>query len=366
MTPTLIADGAALALAAEQLARAPRLALDTEFMRERTYFAELAFVQLADQERIALVDPLVDMDLAPLTALLTAPGQLKVLHAARQDVEVLLPLTGAPLGPVLDTQLAAALLGCPPQIGYGDLVQRELGHTLEKGHARSDWTHRPLSAAQLTYAADDVRWLLPLAARLEEQLDALGRLDWLHEDLAQLADPGIYVLAPADAWQRFKAIEALPPQEQRRLRALAAWREARAVRRNLPRGWVLTDDAARTIARAVPRDVAALRSLDIMPAGAVDKLGEEILAALAEAGQLPLEGLVQRVEGRPSAAEQALMRALSDRLKAVATGLGVAPEVMAPQRDLKRIARGESVTQVLRGWRLAHLGAALEDVAGRG
>ena len=366
MTPTLIVDGAALVAASGQLAQAPRIALDTEFMRERTYFAELAFVQLADPERIVLVDPLADMDLAPLTALLKAPAQTKVLHAARQDIEVLLPLTGAPLGPVLDTQLAAALLGYPPQVGYGDLVKRELDQVLEKGHARSDWTRRPLSEAQLAYAADDVRWLLPLAARLEEKLDGLGRLEWLREDLAQLADPSIYVLAPADAWQRFKAIEALPPKEQLRLRALAAWREARAVRRNLPRGWVLADDAARTIARAAPTDLVALKSLDIMAPATADKLGAEILAVLAEAETQPLDGLVQRQDTRPSATEQALARALSEQMKQVASGLGIAPEVLAPQRELRRLAQGEAVETVLSGWRLAHLGEPLRTVLGRG
>lgn len=366
MTPTLIVDGAALADARDQLAHAPRLALDTEFMRERTYFAELAFVQLAAAERIVLVDPLADMDLAPLTSLLTAPAQTKVLHAARQDIEVLLPLTGAPLGPVLDTQLAAALLGYPPQVGYGDLVKRELDQVLEKGHARSDWTRRPLSEAQLSYAADDVRWLLPLAARLEQKLDELGRLDWLREDLAQLADPSIYVLAPADAWQRFKAIETLPPKEQRRLRALAAWREARAVRRNLPRGWVLADDAARAIARSAPPDLVVLKSLDVMAPATADKLGPEILAALAEAEGQPSDGLVQRQDTRPSPTEQALARALSEQMKQVASGLGIAPEVLAPQRELRRLAQGEAVETVLRGWRLALLGDPLRTVLGRG
>lgn len=366
MNPIPITDDAALATVAARLAGSPRLALDTEFMRERTYYAELAFVQVADEAGVALIDPLAAIDRAGLGALLAVPGQAKVLHAARQDIEVLLPVTGAPLAPVLDTQLAAALLGFAPQVGYGDLISGELGIALDKSQARTDWTRRPLSPAQLTYAADDVRFLLPLAARLEERLAALGRLAWFHEDTALLADPGLYRLDPAAAWQRFKAIETLPLREQARLRALAAWRESRAMRRNLPRGWVLTDDAARALARAAPTSLAALQALEVMPPGAADKLGGEILAALAEAADASLDGIVQRNEGRPAPEERERLRRLGERLRQLAGGLAIAPEVLATQRDLRRIARGEPVAAVLRGWRLAELGPALEEESRRG
>lgn len=366
MQPIPITDDAALAAAAARLAAAPRLALDTEFMRERTYYAELAFLQLADAEDVALIDPLAAIDRALLARLLAVPGQVKVLHAARQDIEVLLPVTAAPLAPVLDTQLAAALLGFAPQVGYGDLIASELGIALDKSQARTDWTRRPLSPAQLSYAADDVRWLLRLAARLEERLAARGRLAWFHEDTALLADPGLYRLDPVDAWQRFKAIETLPPREQLRLRALAAWREARAMRRNLPRGWVLSDEAARAIARLGPASIAALKGLDVMPPGAADKLGAELLAALADADAQPLDGIAQRNDGRPAPAERERTRRLGERIRQAAAALGIAPEVLATQRDLRRIARGEAVATVLRGWRLAEFGPVLEDELRRG
>jgi ribonuclease D len=359
VNPLPISDDAALAAAAARLAGAPRLALDTEFMRERTYYAELALVQLADADGVALIDPLAALDRRLLAGVLAVPGQVKVLHAARQDIEVLLPLTGAPLAPVLDTQLAAALLGFAPQVGYGDLIASELGVALDKGQARTDWTRRPLSPAQLSYAADDVRYLLPLAARLEARLAALGRLAWFHEDTALLGDPGLYRLDPVDAWQRFKAIESLPPREQARLRALAAWREARAMRRNLPRGWVLTDEAARIVARAAPASLAALKALDVMPPGAADKLGAEILAALEAAAAAPLDGLVQRPDARPAPEERERLRRLGERLRAIAATLGLAPEVLATQRDLRRLVRGEDPDAVLRGWRREVVGPAL-------
>jgi len=364
--PIVITEGPALAVAAARLARAPRLALDTEFLRERTYLAELALIQLSDPTGIELIDPLTGLDLAPLVSLLRDAAVTKVLHAARQDIEVLLPLTGVPLAPLVDTQIAAALLGMPAQIGYGDLIARELGHTLEKSQARTDWTRRPLSCAQLEYAADDVRWLLPLADRLEERLAARGRLGWLTEDCAALADPGLYRADPGDAWQRLKGIESLPPPEQQRLRTLAAWRELRAVRRNLPRGWVLADAALRAIGRAAPTDVAALKALGVMPPGAADKLGPDIVAELARAASLPLEGLEQRADVRPNREEQARTRRLAERIRAIALELGVAPEVLATQRDLRRIARGEPPVAVLRGWRAGVLSGPVGEEVARG
>jgi len=348
---------------ATRLAAANRIALDTEFMRERTYYAELALIQLADADGVALLDPLGDLDTASITAVLNRPGQCKVLHAARQDVEVLLPWTGLPIGPILDTQIAAALCGYGPQVGYGELVAKELNVVLEKGQARTDWKRRPLSDAQLSYAADDVRYLLPLAAQLEEKLAELGRSAWLADDLAELANPALYRVDPADAWQRFKGIETLPVREQLRLRSLAAWREERAVQRNLPRGWVLPDDIARTLARTAPRTVVDLGKLDLMPASTLEKLGPAIIAALESAAELSAEGIVQRAEGRPDPIERERLKRLGEAAKQVAALLSIAPEVLATQRDLRRMVRGEGVDQVFSGWRLSLLAEPLARVA---
>ena len=357
---TPIVHPEALAPVATRLATAHRIALDTEFIRERTYYAELALLQVADTHDVALIDPLAEVPREDITALVTQPGQCKVLHAARQDVEVLLPWTAAPLGPILDTQIAAGLCGYAPQIGYGELVAKELGIVLEKGQTRTDWTRRPLSEAQLHYAADDVRHLLPLAAQLEDKLDALGRTDWLAEDLAKLADPTLYRVDPTEAWQRFKAIEALPVREQLRLRALAEWREDRAIRRNLPRGWVMADDAARTIARENPNSVDALNRLDVMPPGAVEKLGAAIVSTLQAAADRPADGIVQRFDGRPDPAERERQRRLGDAVKAVAAAVGLAPELIGTQRDLKRLLRGEAVEAVFSGWRLSLVAEPLQ------
>jgi ribonuclease D len=367
-TTSLISDPATIAAACARLEATPRVALDTEFLRERTYRAELALVQLADSQTIALVDPMPGAGLGPLVDLLLAPGRVKVLHAARQDIEVLLPLTGVPLAPVFDTQIAAALLGFPPQIGYADLVQRVLGLPIAKAGgrnlARTDWTRRPLTGEQLEYAEDDVRYLLELAQRLEEQLESRGRLDWLAEECLRISDPALYRQNPADAWQRFKGVDALPQEERARLKALAEWREARAQRRNLPRGWVLSDEAARELARNPPATIEALQARRIFKEDTAARLGPDLLAALAgarDAGDGP-----ERVNSRPSAEEDAVARLLGRRLKAVAEELGLAPELLATQRDLKRLARGERELSVLTGWRGRIAGPALLELLAPG
>ena len=363
-SPTPITQPAALVAIADRLAGAARIALDTEFLRERTYYAELALVQVADETDVALLDPLADLSREDVARVIHRPGQCKVMHAARQDVEVLLPWTGTPLLPILDTQIAAGLCGYPAQIGYGDLVARELGVTLEKGQTRTDWTRRPLTEAQLHYAADDVRYLLPLAQKLESKLAELGRLGWLAEETLSLGDPSLYRVDPAQAWQRIKGIEALPVDEQLRLRALTAWREARAIQRNLPRSWVMSDDAARAIARTQPDSVGALLQLQVMHPGAVEKLGDSLLAALADAADLPSDGIVQRTEGRPDPEERSRQKQLSEAAKTVAATTGIAPEILATQRDLKRLLRGESIEAVFSGWRLGLLEGPLSALLG--
>ena len=182
----IISTTAELTELATRLAATPAIAVDTEFLRERTYRAELCLIQVATREEAACVDPLLLTDLTALAQPLTTTHPVKVMHACRQDLEVLHPVAGR-VGPVFDTQIAAALSGAPAQVGYADLVRRLLGRDLSKAHTRTDWSRRPLSAAQIEYALDDVRYLLPLKDLLEEQIDKLGRSEWLAQELATLA-----------------------------------------------------------------------------------------------------------------------------------------------------------------------------------
>ena len=195
---TVVTTSAALAELGAQLETFAAIGLDTEFLRERTYRAELCLVQVSATRDASCVDPLALTDLEPLVRALTAQSTIKVMHASRQDIEVLLPVTGL-VRPVFDTQIAAALTGLPAQVGYAELVRRLIGQDLAKTHTRTDWSRRPLSPEQIEYALDDVRYLLPLKSLLEEQLQKLGRLQWLSEELATLEDARSFSTEPEQA-----------------------------------------------------------------------------------------------------------------------------------------------------------------------
>jgi ribonuclease D len=353
---TIISSAVELAALAARLAAQPRIGLDTEFLRERTYRAQLCLLQLSSSAEAVCVDPLA-LDLAPLTTLLRAPATVKVMHASRQDLEVLLPVTGV-VQPVFDTQIAAALTGLPAQIGYAELVRRLLGRDLAKSHTRTDWSRRPLSAEQLEYALDDVRYLLPLAHELEQQLAQLGRLGWLNEELAALADARTLSIAPENAWLRLKGLRELDPARARLARTLAAWRERTAIEHDRPRGWILDDALLREIVHQVPRSLAALAQIEAMPPAVVKRRGEQLLVLVREA-QIPDPPPPPPGRTRPDPLKAALVKKLATVIQAAATELNLAPEVLATRRDLEALAEGQRDAAVLRGWRGATLGARL-------
>jgi ribonuclease D len=342
---------------APRLARHASIGLDTEFLRERTYRAELCLVQVSAGDDAMCIDPIAVTDLAALVSPLTAAGIVKVMHASRQDLEVLLPAVGL-VHPVFDTQIAAALAGFAAQIGYAELTRRLLGIELSKAHTRTDWSRRPLSPEQIEYAIDDVRHLVPLKLTLEEQLDKLGRLSWLAEELAGLADARTLVTDPEEAWRRLKGLRGLDPSRQRLARGLAAWRERRAMERNRPRGWILDDTALREMIVRVPRSLAALETIPEMPTGVLRHSGDELLACIA-AANVPDPAPALDVRQRPDPAQSALVKKLGAVNQAVATELGISPEVLATRRDLERLAEGGEDLAALRGWRRAVIGEKL-------
>jgi ribonuclease D len=336
------------------------IGIDTEFMRERTYRAELCLLQLTTRRGPKCVDPLALTDLRPLGAALGGSGPTKVLHAGRQDLEVLAPLLGS-VAPLFDTQVAAALAGHPAQVGYAELVRRLLEREVPKGQTRTDWSRRPLSEAQVEYALDDVRHLLPLRERLVADLERLGRLGWLAEEHAALESLDVAAVDAERAWLRFRGVEGWDEGRLRLLRSLAAWRERRAAARNRPRGWILDDAVVREIVLRVPRDRAALAALEGMPEGVVKHSGDELLA-LVEAAALPqpLPPLPRRE--RPDPAFVARTKRLAEAAQGVAQGLGIAPEVLATRRVLEEVAAGKDPAQVFNGWRAALLVAPLRAV----
>ncbi|HEY2809397.1 MAG TPA: ribonuclease D [Steroidobacteraceae bacterium] len=353
----IITTAADLTELAAGLAAQPRVGLDTEFLRERTYRAQLCLVQVSAPDLAACIDPLALPDLGAFAQVLTAPAVVKVMHASRQDLEVLLPAAGL-TGPVFDTQIAASLTGLPAQIGYAELVRRLLGHELPKAHTRTDWSRRPLSTAQVDYALDDVRYLLPLADHLQEQIRALGRLQWLEEELRSLADPAALTLDPQNAWQRLKGLNNLDPARLRLARALAAWREHSAIEHNRPRGWILEEPVLREMITQVPRTLEALETIPGMPPGLAKRRGAELLACVASA-EVPEPAPPLPSRARPDPAKVALVKQLAGIIHAVATELNVVPELLATRRDLEQLADGHQEAAVLSGWRRAVLGERL-------
>jgi ribonuclease D len=347
----------ALTAFASSAASATALSLDTEFMREKTYRAELCLLQIAAGDNAVCIDPLAIPDLSVLAPLLGASGVVKIMHAARQDLEVLLPALGL-VQPVFDTQIAAALAGHPSQVGYGELVRRLLGVELAKAHTRADWSRRPLSAEQQEYALDDVRHLGALRTSLLETLAAKGRVAWLEEELAALANPDALRVSPEDAWKKIKGLPSLDPQRQQLAQSLAAWRERRAVDRNRPRGWILDDVCLREIVMRLPRSTDALLTLPEMQESVVRKCGEELLALVAEARIADPPPPLPRRE-RPDPAQLALVKRLADVAADVAKGLEINAEVLATRRELEKLAAGKQDVSLLRGWRKGIVGERL-------
>ncbi len=353
----MIDSADALTAFAAGAARATTLALDTEFMREKTYRAELCLIQVADGDNAVCIDPLAIADLSSLAPLLGAPGVVKIMHAARQDLEVLLPAVGM-VQPVFDTQIAAALAGHPSQVGYAELARRLLGVELAKAHTRADWSRRPLSAEEQQYALDDVRHLAPLRASLLDTLAAKGRVAWLEEELAALANPDALRVAPEEAWRKVKGLPALDPARQQLAQALAAWRERRADERNRPRGWILDDVVLREIVIRLPRSLEALQALPEMQESVVRKCGDDLLALIRDARIGDPPPALPRRE-RPDPAQLALVKRLADIAAETAKGLEINAEVLATRRELEKLAAGRRDVSLLRGWRKEVVGERL-------
>jgi len=362
---TLVTTPEQLDTAVFRLNAARRFAIDTEFMRERTYSPQLCLVQVASDTDCYLVDPLAGLELAPLFEALADRTKPKILHAARQDLEVILNASGHVPGPVFDTQVAAALLGLPPQVGYADLVARQLGHSIDKAQTRTDWSRRPLSQAQLAYAADDVHHLLQLHTELAAALESQGRAAWNGEDCAALEDPGLYRTDPADAWRRLKGLGRLRPAEQAVARALAAWREQRAIASDKPRGWILSDDALYALATISPATTGDLEQVRALPPATVRKRGDELLALIRTARASGRDVDAAPAPQRPTPEQTQRIVKLQQRLKDVAAGLGISPEVLATRRDVEGMVLGSPErSPLLRGWRREVIGLQLLALLG--
>lgn len=361
-----IRDTESLVDTIETLMAAPVVAVDTEFMRERTYYARLCLVQLGTAEESFVVDAVaLEGKLEPLARLLTAPRVVKVVHAGSQDVEILLRATGSTVAPVFDTQIAATLAGFSVQVGYAQLVKDLLGVHVDKSDTFTDWAARPLTPEQVEYAEADVRYLPQVYERLYERLEREGRLAWLAEDFERLADPQTYEVDPREQYHRVKRASSLDRRSLAVLRELAAWREAEAQRRNTPKRWLISDESLVEIARRTPGSVAELSGIRGVNDKVASRSGAAVIAAIRAGQAVPEDELPQlpRKDRIPSGA-QAVADLLSAVLRIRAREHNVATTLLASRDELERFAAGDRDGHPLStGWRRTLVGAELAAIA---
>ncbi|MEQ1439501.1 ribonuclease D [Fontimonas sp. SYSU GA230001] len=358
----LIRDPESLARAIETWSASPVLAVDTEFVRVDTYYPKLCLIQVRSETATALIDTIALTDLGPALDALYAGAHLKLFHAAGQDLEILVRLRGACPQPLFDTQIAATLLGLGEQIGYAGLIEKRLGVTLDKSLSRTDWSRRPLTAAELAYAAADVEHLAEIFPALQAELAQRGRLSWLAEDCARLCDPAAYVTRPQDAWQRLRGLARLDAREQTVAVALATWRETVAQQRDRPRKWILDDEPLYRLAQRRPQTAGELAALDVLPAKTLARHGEALLAVIRDAQAAPAR-LYAR-DDELDGAGKARLKTLQSAVQDAAGRLGVPASFLAPRAELLRLVRegGDAHVTVLSGWRREVCGHRLLDL----
>ena len=340
---------------ASELGRHDHVGVDTEFMREKTFFAELSLVQIATGGEIYCVDPLSEHGMSAFWDALMQDTW--VLHSGRQDIEVVYQTAGKMPGSVFDTQIAAGLLGYAPQMGYATLVKELFDVDIEKSHTRANWSRRPLPDAYLHYAAEDVEYLLPALENLSERLDQKGRLAWAREDSAQLLNPALYDIDPALAIHRMKGARNLRGRRRAVAARLAAWREAEALRANRPRQWIAKDTALLEVASTLPEDLDALSQIDGLPPGLLRRSGKTILEAVTAAEN---DDSDYRPPRAPNEGQKALLKSIQKHVAECAADMGLAAETVASKRDLSAIIiGGQRESKVLSGWRRDIVGEKL-------
>ncbi|WP_448577363.1 ribonuclease D [Thermaurantiacus sp.] len=363
-----ITQTAALADLVNRLRQADFVCVDTEFIRENSYWPELCLVQVASTAEAAAIDPLAPgLDLRPFLDLLLDENVLKVMHAGSQDLEIFWNLCGKLPSPFFDTQVAAMALGLGEQVSYQHLVAHFTGHGIDKGARFTDWARRPLTERQLLYAIGDVTHLAQIFPKMLDRLRATGRGSWLDEEMARLTDPAAYRIDPDQAWQRLR-IPGRKPELLGRLQALARWRELEAMDKNVPRGRIAKDETLLDIAAHPPRVQSELsRVRGLSAAWETNAIGSRLMAALAAAQPLHLEP--QAREPRPASAPGSALVAdlLKLLLKLRAKDVGVAPRLIARTEELEALAAGvREGLLLLSGWRREIFGEdALALVEGR-
>ena len=367
----LIETNAALVEFCDLIRNSDFIAVDTEFMRENTFWPELCLIQVADREHAAAIDPMAPgIDLKPLLDLLVDnEDMLKVFHAGGQDVEIIFNLTGKTPHPIFDTQIGQMAIGQAEQVGYSNLVEAWIGLQLDKGARFTDWSRRPLDKRQIDYAVGDVTHLAKIFPMMLDKLIKTGRGHWLDEEMEKLADPANYSVDPDKAWHRIK-IPSRKPDVLGRLRALAAWREREARNKNLPRGRIVKDETLADLAAHPPKDQDGLgRVRGLSATWRTNDIGARLMDALANAKALGKDDMPDRAPRGPGLGKEGVLVAdlLKLLLKIRARELNVAARLIARSDDLEALAAGgRDGIAMMQGWRYDVFGhAALDLVEGR-
>ena len=363
MTIEYINRAEQLASLCQKISQQPWIALDTEFLREKTYYPKFCLLQIATPDWVACVDPLAINDLRPLLDTIYNPDIVKVLHACRQDLEIFYQLTGKIPEPIFDTQIAAPLLGFQENPGYAMLVSSFLNINLNKAHTRTDWSERPLSSDQIQYAADDVIYLCKIYKLMTEQLEKLGRLDWLISDFSLLNNIELYHIEPENAWLKIRGKNKLTGKQLSIMQTLTEWRERTAQQENKPRSWLLQDDFLLELAKLQPVTITELTKIRNISDRTINRYGKVLCEQIAVARErLPKPLLDKERLAKKSQHHEAILDVLSAVVRIRADENALNPVILATRKDLEQLLLGEEDSLLLQGWRFNMVGKELQGL----
>jgi len=362
MSYTVVTSAEELTQCCEALACSSFLALDTEFLRERTYYPKLALIQVANETSTYVIDPLALDNLDAFFNLVNNPDITKVLHSARQDYEIFFNLQGKLPAPIFDTQIAASLLGYGEQIGYANLIKSLLDIEVDKSQTRTDWTRRPLNNKQLSYAASDVIHLAEVYPMMMDKLEELGRTDWLNDDFDQLTQVKTFQVDKRAMWKKIKSANRLPAKKLSIVQELADWRETRAIELDRPRKHVLSDDVIVDIANQQPSNTAELKQIRQINPRLNDQELKQLLACI-DTGRNKPEAEWPRFERaqKPSAEQAAIVDVLSVIVQMNAAQNQISPAFICNKKDLVRIVTGATDSPLYQGWRQKLVGQSIRQ-----
>ena len=362
MTPIQYIDTPGqLATLCEQIKKEPWLALDTEFLREKTYYPKFCLLQIATPEWVACIDPIALPQLESLFDAIYNPAIVKVFHSCRQDLEIFFQWTGKLPSPIFDTQVAAPLLGFQDNPGYAMLVSSLLSVNLNKAHTRADWSKRPLTEAELEYAADDVIYLCQIYQIMVQKLTALGRIDWLKNDFAELTNPALYKVDPETAWFKIKGKNKLTGKQLSIIQTLAQWREKIAQAEDRPKSWLLRDELLFDLAKLQPETVQELANVRGINERSVNRHGKELCQLITAAKNRPPIPLHEKDRSaKKTQQEEAILDILTALVRVRAEENALNPTILASRKDLEELlSNGDDECPLLHGWRYTMAGKEL-------